>query len=295
MPTLTDYTLALLGDQTAAAVSSPHGGRKLSGADLDHFNKQHPRGVHGRFGHGGGIISGETGSQAVESGDFTGLKRVGGRLGSNPGGVYEDSHGQRWYVKAQQSEEHARNESLAGAFYAEAFYAEAYNSAAEIHTGSGAPDLGDGPQTASRWIDLDPDDPPFDQWPDKAKRAAKEQFALHAWLANWDVVGISGDNMRLNNVGWPEYVDVGGSLLYRAQGAPKGGLFGDQSSEFDTLRDPRYAPQAAAVFGTMTAAELADSAERVEAITPGRIRQLVQQHDMPPELAEKLKIGRAHV
>ena len=47
-------------------------------------------------------------------------------------------------------------------------------------------------------------------------------------------------------------VDAGGSLLFRAQGAPKGKDFGVIPHEWDTLRVEAKAPYAAKVFASMT-------------------------------------------
>ena len=52
--------------------------------------------------------------------DIAALRRVGGRLGSNPAGVFEDAAGKRYYVKSLESPALARNEYLAAALYAQA-------------------------------------------------------------------------------------------------------------------------------------------------------------------------------
>ena len=62
-------------------------------------------------------------------------------------------------------------------------------------------------------------------------------FAVHAWLANWDAVGIDGSNVGTTG-GKPVNLDLGGSLLYRAQGQPKGDKFDAKASEWTSLRSP---------------------------------------------------------
>lgn len=250
----------------------------LEGEVLAEFNKKHPRGFGGKFGHKTGPVKATR--EAIEAGDFRGLKRVGGQLGSNPAALFEDGSGQKWYVKAQRSPEHAANEALASALYR-----KMYVTTPEVHIGSGAPGLGDGPQTASEWMDVDRPD-----FADKYfKRDTHGDFGVHAWLANWDVAGMGMDNIAAEKGNtFPVTLDVGGSLLFRAQGGPKGDLFGDHVMEFDTLRDPRYAPTASRLFGDMTGEELAESAERTEKLTPAQIRKLVADYHMPPTLADTL-------
>ena len=49
--------------------------------------------------------------------DVSKWKKVGPQLGSNPGGTYEDENGKKWYVKESKSDDHAKNEVLAGKLY----------------------------------------------------------------------------------------------------------------------------------------------------------------------------------
>jgi hypothetical protein len=49
--------------------------------------------------------------------DTTIMRRVGGQMGSNPAGTYQDDSGRRYYVKLLESAEHARNERLAAKLY----------------------------------------------------------------------------------------------------------------------------------------------------------------------------------
>jgi ADP-ribosyltransferase exoenzyme len=274
--------LGLSADQFAA-ITTAGAARKLTGEALHAFNEKHPRGFGGRFGDKTGPVSGAR--SAVEAGDFRGLKRVGGQLGSNPAALFEDERGQKWYVKAQKTPLHAANEAVASALYR-----KLYVTTPEVFTGSGAPGLGDGPQTASEWMDVDePDfgDPIF-------RRDTHGDFGAHAWLANWDVAGMGMDNIRVEKgSNFPVEVDVGGSLLFRAQGGEKGELFGGVVTEFDTLRDGRYAPQGSRLFADMSVEELAASAEHVEKITPSQIRATVAEYHMPDELADRLITRRA--
>src|SRR4030095_10030564 len=49
--------------------------------------------------------------------DTSNWTKVGSQMGSNPGGVFEDENGQKWYVKQYKSDEHARAEVLADSLY----------------------------------------------------------------------------------------------------------------------------------------------------------------------------------
>lgn len=218
----------------------------------------------------------------VQAGDFSGLTRVGKQGGSNPGGIFEAEDGSRWYVKAQKSPEHAANEALASALYQEAGI-----DVPEVVRGAGAPGLPGDSQTASRIVD--------GATPDLGRRLGDEAylsqvqagFGVDAWLANWDTVGLGYDNVVTGSDGKPHRIDLGGSLLFRAQGDPKGAAFGDTVGEYESLRDPDLAPQASKVFGAMDDTALSASLERVEAVSPDRIRELAREKGLP-ELADRL-------
>ncbi|HZN76017.1 MAG TPA: NUDIX domain-containing protein [Micromonosporaceae bacterium] len=219
----------------------------------------------------------------VEAGDFSGLKRVGPQAGSNAGGMFEAPDGSRWYVKAQQSEAHAKNEATASALYREAGI-----DVPAVHRGRGLAELGDGPQTATRIIDGAKSDLSSKLGDAGYVAKVRHGFAVDAWLANWDAVGLSMDNIVTAD-GKPHRVDVGGSLLFRAQGAPKGDAFGKSVLEWSTLRDPSKAPQAAQFFADITPEQLQSSAKLVEKIKPARIKQIVDDPDLAQLLIDRRK------
>lgn len=220
---------------------------------------------------------------AVLNGDFSGLKQVGAQGGSTEGGLFEATDGSRWYVKSQKSAEHASNEALASALYRAAGI-----DIPEVIRGSGTPGLSGKNHTATRIIEgakqnlgQKLNDPEY-----MAK--IREGFALDAWLANWDAVGLVLDNIVEGGDGKPYRIDAGGALLFRAMGDKKGAAFGPNVTEFNSLRDTFMAPQAAKVFGGISDAEIASSVERVKAISPDQIRNLVKEHDMDSSLADLL-------
>lgn len=62
-----------------------------------------------------------------------------------------------------------------------------------------------------------------------------QHFTHHALAANWDILGLSLDNVIVQDHK-PHYIDVGGAGPYRAQGAHKGAKWNDNGDEVDSLR-----------------------------------------------------------
>ena len=224
-------------------------------------------------------------SSAVMFGDLSGLRQVSEQTrGSNPAAMFEAPDGSRWYVKSVADRSHAGNEALAAALYREA----GIDVPVVVRSDVGPPGLDGEAFVASR---VDPRSTPatLAALNDPASVARmREGFAADAWLANWDVMGGGYHNIVMVG-GGPIRVDPGGALLYRGGlGRPKGDSFGDSVVEWDSLRDPKRSRNAADLYEGMTAAELADSAARVMAVTPARIRALVAQYEMPQGLADTL-------
>ena len=202
--------------------------------------------------------------------NMSGWKQTGPQAGSNPGGRFEAPDGTTYYAKFPHDEDVARNELLATKLYQE--------------MGIPIPDaqlvMKDGKVgLATKWEE-GLQEVPYEQL--SATPGAREHFAADAWLANWDVIGRDTHNMVLKN-GEAMRVDPGGALRYRGMaGRPKGPAFTDTVGEVESLRTPRN-PSTHAVFGSMTDAEVAKSAERVAALHPNRIRELVEEFG--PEFA----------
>lgn len=215
----------------------------------------------------------------VLAGDFSQLKQVGPQGGSNPGGIFEAPDGSRWYVKTQKSEKHAKNEEAAAALYREAGI-----DVPQVIVGSGIPMFQGKTQTATRIVPGAKTDLSSHLGDEAYLAKLRRGFAVDAWLADWDVIGLNFDNVVTDENGNPIRIDVGGSMLFRAQGTPKGDKFGDTVPEWDTLRSPSQGPQAAKVFGDMTPEQLAESVKLVEDMTPEKIHAII--HDK--KLADKL-------
>jgi hypothetical protein len=213
--------------------------------------------------------------------DMSGWKKTGPQLGSNEGGFYEDTEGNRFYVKKPKSDLHAENEVLAAALYKLLGV-----NAAEIGIGSGedgvkmtfSPDIIGSKQDLQKKLN----DPEY-----LAK--LQEGFAIDAWLGNWDVAGLAFDNVMSDGDGNPVRVDPGGALLFRAMGKPKGTLFGNEVNELDSLRDENMNPQSAAVFGSMSEEQQKESARKLLDISNDDIGSMVDGIITDEKAAEELK------
>lgn len=215
------------------------------------------------------------------------LTKVGPQLGSNPGGKYQDKHGNAYYVKHSKSNDHAHNEVLAGKLY------QAMNApvmAAHLL------DLGEGKKgTITPWVDHEEK---FDKDNQDHVREARRHFGAHATLGNWDAIGQEFDNQTKLN-GRFHTIDAGGALKYRAQGSPKNPEdFSHEVKEFASMRTGGH--PASQVFGPMDDRETRRSAHGVSQVPDATIEHLVHQHALgsPEEkqaLAQKLVSRKAHV
>jgi hypothetical protein len=195
----------------------------------------------------------------VEAGSWI---EVGPQGGSNDGAKYQAPDGTLWYVKTPNDAEEARNEVLAAQLY----------RLAEINV----PEVVLGKRkgltsVASKWIE--------DLHEDRAGlitgtvTGVSEGFVVDSWLANWDVIGTFYNNLLVKD-GKAFRLDTGGALRYRAQRGLK--VWGDEVSELDTLRDPKFEP-AYSVFRHVTSEQIVLGIDRVLAIESQAILDLVEQ------------------
>lgn len=223
---------------------------------------------------------------------LTDMQKTGTKPGgSAPGALYTDKGGTLWLVKGnvqagsvsqKVSDDRAKNEVLAS---------HLLNA-----VGAGAPEMklanlgkehGGGIGVASKWVG---GVEKFNPGNKAHLSAAQQQFAVHAWLGNYDVIGASFDNTVMKD-GKALCIDPGGSILFRAQGKPKDpGAFGDKVTELQTLRDPKINQNAAAVYGSMTASQIADSCAQLESIDNATIVKLVETYG-PGDLKERATLA----
>lgn len=213
--------------------------------------------------------------------------------GSNPGGFYEDpATGRQFYVKEAKDESHALNEALASKFYSEAGVPNAEQHARMLPNGKWGTvsEIVPDPQSDLYTHIKDGDQEYLDQ--------IRQGFAVDAWLANWDVAGLDYDNILTDENGNPVRVDPGGALLYRAQGAPKGNAFGNDATEWESLRgETSMNSTATPIFEDMTDQQLFDSASKVMAFSDEDIDNIVDslffdEGPDPDTIKERLKSRR---
>ncbi|PTV95731.1 hypothetical protein C8J27_10359 [Rhodobacter aestuarii] len=211
--------------------------------------------------------------------DTAKMTRIGGQLGTNPAGVWDDGAGRRYYVKELESPAHARNENLAAALYRLA----------------GAPVLTYLPaaqpeQVATLFMPLEKTC--LAQLSEAERQAAQHWLGVHAWLANWDAAGSLGDNQGLIH-GVVTTLDVGGALDFRASGDPKGRDFGSEVGEIDRLRTDPDNSQAVKLFGDMDAAAVAAAIRVVTRLPDAAIARVVAEYGRSEKLTAKLIARKA--
>lgn len=197
--------------------------------------------------------------------------------GSNPGGIYLNENGDKTLIKgnkqkstgkqnAKTSDDRARNEVLAAKLMQA--------------VGVGAPEMslvdlegeyGGGLGVASVFVN---GAAPFSPKNKAHLEAIRDDYAVHAWLGNYDVLGMGYDNTVIKD-GKAVNIDPGGAILFRAQGALKDG-FDTNASEWETMRTT--SDEQKAVFGPMSKSMLQKSAMKLALISDDTIKELVDAH-----------------
>jgi hypothetical protein len=168
---------------------------------------------------------------------------VGGQAGSNPGGWYQAKNGTRYYVKQYADPQQAVDERAANLVYRVGGRSAQPAPRSMLIT---TPDGG----VAHASVDQ-----AADGWAPKALDAvtAEEarEFAKGFWydvlLANWDVVGQTGDNLLWSG-GKAMRLDNGSSLRFRAQGDMKPGAALYNLTEIDGFFNAELNPQYAGLL-----------------------------------------------
>lgn len=207
------------------------------------------------------------------------FKRIGDKPGGTvPGWLAEHrDDGSRWIIKFVREDILAQNEVLAAKLYE--------------HAGVRVPELhlveyeGHNAQmrlaVASRY-----DDNLYrPEFLDGNVLGLMEGFLVDCWLANWDVIGLEYDNIMKDDFGAVR-VDVGGSLLFRAQGAPKGKQFGPAVLEVMSMLDYDVNPQAYNVFKRMEQHHILSATTHIDAIDPAVVIDLVDECGLPEHVTK---------
>ncbi len=212
------------------------------------------------------------------------LEKIGHQMGSNPGGLYRNPNTkEEYYVKEPMTSQHAINEKVTADLYREAqvnvpeiYYITLENGSMGIASKmvSARDQLAHGKQNL------------VDSSGKILPKGLAEGFAADVWLANWDVIGLSYDNVVVSQ-DEAYRIDTGGGLIYRAQGSPKGAAFNNVASEWDSLRTMEE-NTSSSIFRYLTDEQLYYSAMKIVAISDDRIRQIVKDLDNHEEVANIL-------
>jgi len=211
--------------------------------------------------------------------DVSTLRQVEGQKGSNPGGIFQDETGRRYYVKALETPAYARNEILAATLYRLA------GAPTLTYVGTTHPN-----QVATELVLLEKKN--VAQLSPIERKQAQHWLGVHAWTANWDVAGFQGDNQGVVD-GTVLTLDVGGALEFRAMGDPKGKAFGTDVGELDSLRTNADNPFAVKLFGDMDETAIQAAIQVVTQIPDDRIRQVIADHGGSTALANKMTARKA--
>lgn len=211
--------------------------------------------------------------------DTTAMQRVGGQLGTNPAGIFQDINGRRYYVKTLESPAHAHNEFIAAMLY------QLAGAPTLTYMRTQAPN-----QIATEWVELDKKC--IAHLSASERREAHQWLGVHAWTANWDAAGFDGDNQGVVN-GKVLTLDMGGALAFRAQGDPKGKAFGTRVDELDLLRSDAGNPHAVKLFSDMSPEEIRETIEIVVWLPDEQIRQVILGDGGSAKLADKMIARKA--
>jgi SPP1 gp7 family putative phage head morphogenesis protein len=203
------------------------------------------------------------------------LNKIGDLGGSTGAELHADALGNRFVVKRGSSPEHLFEESLSDSLY------ELLGVDVPEHEVFGLAS----PTKVSRFIDGRTLNKLTGYERQAAEQALRERFAADALLGNWDVIGLSEDNVLIDAFGKVYRIDNGGALRFRAQGAKKTAQQWNKTvDELVTMRDPTKT--SGKIFGKLTDDEVADQINKF--IVPNRSK-ILQRVANDPDLKDVLE------
>lgn len=188
-------------------------------------------------------------------------KKIGDKKGSNAGGLYEAADGRKWYVKEYHDPDQARSEIAAQGMY-RLLGLETPNLRLVVMNGKTA--------LASEWME-GLAQPTIEAMVKQHAAELNRIYAMSALVKNWDVVGMSMDNIAITKTGKLVVIDAGGSFKFRAQGKFKAFLAGPVD-ELATMADPSRT--AGRVFSQLSEAKRTAGIRALEAITKKQINEV---------------------
>lgn len=197
------------------------------------------------------------------------------RYGTNEGGWYADHEtGKPVYVKKYANPDQSRVEVLVNSIYDHLDVPAAQST---LHTVDGK--LAVVSDAVSGRGDLDTSTL-------IARPEVMSNFASDAYLANYDVFGLYGDNVIQDSNGIVHRIDNGGSLHFRARGKMKAFPSSD-IPEIETMRDPNVIPMsdptiaqstAGRVYHTTTESQIREQSYALyQGLTPDDILYLISR------------------
>jgi hypothetical protein len=209
----------------------------------------------------------------------------GTRYGSNPGGVHvHQQTGEKYYVKFPRSPEQA---------HVEAATADLYNALGIRTLNPEVKEIGGKTALVTKWnpslhsLQSSRDYHAEIQNPEREKELALMHHAA-IMTANRDVVGMDYTNvMKDQHTGQLVSADQGGSMHYRAQGAPK--AFEADIADVHSFQNPEY--ESGKVFSRVNPATLKETSAKLKDLTDDTIDSIMQKHGLS-HLAPVVKARR---
>lgn len=145
------------------------------------------------------------------------LNETGRRLGGSTGAYLVTVDGKQFVVKGGASEAHLLSEMATDRLYKAAGvdvpgFIEAKDSSGKLYK---VADFIEGKELSAWWSKASVDERA------EMSRKLAAGMDVDAMVGNWDVIGMSGDNILVDKAGNPWRIDNGGSLSFRAQGGKK--------------------------------------------------------------------------
>lgn len=205
------------------------------------------------------------------------------------GAIFKNASGTEWFVKPVPSASHMHNHQLAANLYLFAdakaetpIFVELDKEKLKTNIDTNIAVQTEYDSSSQSIIEVIKSNP-------QTQQQVYESFAIDAWLGNWDVVGLGYENLTVDKNGDVKRTNLSGSLLYRANGEPKGAAFGDTVTEIDSLRDPYKNPSSAKIFANLTDDDIRKGVAKIEKIKPETIDFLVDQSGVTGDDAKLLK------
>jgi 8-oxo-dGTP pyrophosphatase MutT (NUDIX family) len=214
--------------------------------------------------------------------DIDHWQQTGPQGGSNKGGEYTSTEGQKWYVKFPKTEDHVWNERLTNELYrlTGADVPQTMVIRRNGQLGIASHMLPEGSKIMN--------DVPLGVQQSTMFPALHEHFASDAWLSNRDVIGgfaSPKDNTMLTPDGRTVRIDPGGGLRYRGMGQPKTD-FGPEVTEWDYMQNKGHVKE---VYGNIPPQKQIDSINKVLSVTPEQLSDAIQRYG-PRDTAEAKKL-----